>query len=614
MDSLLRKNFKASKDTVVGWEYKNEKEFLKQNKDETEDNELKMVKDGREWNLHSRVDMESPVDIWCEQFLDKNISYTSIFLIYGFGHKRYIEKLIEKYPDNAVFVYEPFQEVLIQQMKMYDMTELLKNEKLIIFTGDNRFEMWRKYVGSIISYDNYHDLICGVLPNYIKADEDEYKEFKETIEYCICNEVESMRMKVAAEENRGRNFLYNCNDFIHQAGIKELKDAFAKHKFDDYPAVVVSAGPSLENNVEELARYKGKAFIIGLNASLKVLRKHNITPDIMLSYDAKISDFTPFENEEINHIPLLTNITSDYRVVRANKSRRFYDYENNEYIGKLAGELNVKLIRSESGGCVANAAFAFAQRMGFNNIILIGQDLAYTNNKIHAGQRADKNDIDINEKEYVMVKGVYEDEVPTDRILCLYKKWFEERIADSPDLNVINATEGGAYIEGATHMTLKEALEKYCVGTEIDFRKIVDDSGMLFSDRKRKKALEIIHNSEMNIDNEKKALLDKKRIYERLDTLNRKQKYHTSEFKKCIKESGEVQKYIEESKEMELIQLFVNNTELFVKNKMREKETTAYDEIKLAVDSGKELIDGYVLACDKLKEAWDEVHRLIEEE
>ena len=47
---------------------------------------------------------------------------------------------------------------------------------------------------------------------------------------------------------------------------------------------------------------------------------------------------------------------------------------------------------------------------------------------------------------------------------------------------------------------------------------------------------------------------------------------------------------------------------------MREKETTAYDEIKLAVDSGKELIDGYVLACDKLKEAWDEVHRLIEEE
>lgn len=613
MDSLLRKNFEASKDTVVGWEYKNEKEFLKQNKDDTEYDELKIVKDGREWNLHSKVDMESPVDIWCEQFWDKNISYTSVFLIYGLGYKGYIEKLMEKYPDNAVFVYEPFQEVLIQQMKTYDMTDLLNKEKLIIFTGDKRFEMWRKYMGNIISYDNYHDLIYGVLPNYIKADEDEYKEYKEIIEYFICNEVESMRLMVAAEENRGRNFLYNCNDFIYQAGIKELKDAFTKYKFNDYPAVVVSAGPSLENNVEELAKYKGKAFIIGLNASLKMLRKHDITPDIMLSYDAKISDFTPFEDEEANHIPLLTNITSDYRVVRANKSRRFYDYENNEYINKLVAELNIKLIRSESGGCVANAAFAFAQKMGFNNIILIGQDLAYTNNKIHAGQRADKNDIDVNDEQYVMVKGVYEDEVPTDRIFCTYRKWFEDRIADNPDLNVINATEGGAYIEGATHMTLKEALEKYCVGTELDFRKIIDDSGMLFSDRKRKKALEIIHNSEMNIDNEKKVLLEKKKIYERLDILNRKQKYHTSEFKKCIKETGEVQKYIEESKDMEMIKLFVNNTELRVKNKMREKETTAYDEIKLAVDSGKELIDGYVLACDKLKETWEEVHRLIEE-
>ena len=34
----------------------------------------------------------------------------------------------------------------------------------------------------------------------------------------------------------------------------------------------------------------------------------------------------------------------------------------------------------DSGGSVANSAFSVARYLGFKNIILIGQDLAFTNN------------------------------------------------------------------------------------------------------------------------------------------------------------------------------------------------------------------------------------------
>lgn len=612
MDSLLKKNYIASKNTVLGWKYESEKEILRKYGTE-ELEELIIINNGKSWHTKSSIDMSLAIDIWGQQFDDKNITYASIFVIYGFGNMGYIEKLIEKYPENVVLVYEPFEEVIVKQMKNYDMTKLFENDKLYIFTGEERQKLWRKYIGSIVSYDNYHDIICVQLPNYVKIDIDEYIMFKQSIDYFICNEVESAKLMVTSEKNRGRNFLYNLYDFLSQSGIKNLKDTFAKYDLTGYSAIIVSAGPSLDRNIAELTKYKDKVFIIGLNASLNVLRSHNITPDIMLSYDPKISDISPFDDDYNNKIPLLTNLTADYRVVKRNRARRFFGYENNSYINKLAKKINVQLMDSDNGGCVANAAFAFAQTIGFKTIILVGQDLAYTNNKLHAGNRIDEKKLDLNQKKYIMVKGVYGDEVPTDRIMCTYRKWFENRINDYPELNVINATEGGAFIDGAIHMKLSDALKEYCTGENFDFRKVIDESEPAFSQEERAKAFEIISEAEREIAAEKKKLLGQKVVYEKIDLLNRKQKYHTTEFRKCLKNAGEIEKNIEDDMNMDLIKLFVNDAEVCIKNKMRKKEDNAYEEIKLAVDSGMELLDGYALACDKLKETWEEVHTLIEE-
>lgn len=614
MNSFLKKNFLAAEHSIIGWEFNSESQIGKKYKNEIENNKLKIVTESGKFTLQSNKDMEKAVEVWCEQFSDKNISYKSVFVIYGFGDIRYLRKMITKYPENSFFVYEPFEYVIINQMYKYDISDLLEKENLYIFTGKNRKQMLRGYMGSIITYQNFDSLVYGVLPNYIKADVKEYHEFKECIGYFIYNEIETARLLIASEKFRGRNFLYNLNDFVYQSGIKNLKKAFYNKKLDDYPAIIVSAGPSLEKNIDKLVEYKDKAFIVGVNASLRLLKENNIIPDIMVSCDARISDITPFENDEINGIPLLTNMMADYRVVKRNKARRFFGYENNEYINKMAEKLNVKIEEAETGGSVANAAFAFAQAMGFKTIILIGQDLAYTNNKIHAGKNSDENKIDTEDSEYIMVKGVCDDEVITDLIMCAYRRWFEDRIKDYPDLTVINATEGGAFIEGATHMRLDEALSKYCVGKNTDFRKLIDQCGYTFTDEERSRAIDIIKNTENNIRQIKNNILERKKIYEKLDMLNRKHKYNTSEFKKTVVEAGKIEKEIEDSLDMELVKLFVNKADVSVKNKLREKEGNIYEEIKLVVDAGTELLDGYALACDKLQSTWEEVHNLVETE
>ena len=63
----------------------------------------------------------------------------------------------------------------------------------------------------------------------------------------------------------------------------------------------------------------------------------------------------------------------------------------------------------------------------------------------------------------------------------LYKEWFEHRIKDNSDINVINATQGGAKIYGAVHMSLEDAVKKYCV---YDFNhEIIEEVPYLFSDQ-----------------------------------------------------------------------------------------------------------------------------------
>jgi len=68
-------------------------------------------------------------------------------------------------------------------------------------------------------------------------------------------------------------------------------------------------------------------------------------------------------------------------------------------------------------------------------------------------------------KNMITVKGNYVDKIPTRRDFRIFLDWFEMYIKGAKEhegIRVINATEGGAYIEGTEVMTLKDAIEEVC--------------------------------------------------------------------------------------------------------------------------------------------------------
>ena len=73
--------------------------------------------------------------------------------------------------------------------------------------------------------------------------------------------------------------------------------------FKGHPAIIVSAGPSLEKNIHLLREAKGKAVIIAVDAVLPTLVPAGVIPDIVVVLEANRTQFLVFQN-----IPLLRYI------------------------------------------------------------------------------------------------------------------------------------------------------------------------------------------------------------------------------------------------------------------------------------------------------------------
>lgn len=76
------------------------------------------------------------------------------------------------------------------------------------------------------------------------------------------------------------------------------------------------------------------------------------------------------------------------------------------------------------------------------------------------------NDGGVTQKEeeagkYTYVKGQNGEMLRTYHNFMIYKEWFESQIKES-GIQFINATEGGAYLEGAEYMTFERAVEQFC--------------------------------------------------------------------------------------------------------------------------------------------------------
>ena len=270
-----------------------------------------------------------------------------------------------------------------------------------------------------------------------------------------------------------KNIFDNIQEILNSPGIKLFKD-----KFSEKPAVIVSAGPSLDKNIEIIKSVRKNIIVITVATALKPLLKNGIKPDFCVSVDPNADTLESFDIENIPEDMWLIFDPCIPKTVCSLFNGRRIMIDSSIPLAKWLTEHNEIKGSLDNVYSVAHSAFYISKYMGCEPIIFVGQDLSFDGYRMHCKGTFynQKHEDNINSEttlgliEYNNYKKYSESITPTldifdnnsntTKAMETYKYQFKNKI--NQDSKILNATEGGVEIPGTENITLKEALNKYC--------------------------------------------------------------------------------------------------------------------------------------------------------
>ncbi len=403
-----------------------------------------------------------PVNSVLKDLKSRKIKSTGLVFFLGLGLGYELMGVIQNYmqKDSTLIVIERDIEVFINFLEQIDCRSIIAHNRIYLFIGMQKDEVY-PHLNQILSHTNakLYAKAVNIIENPLSftIHKDYYRAVIEAIKFA-CKEALMHFGNDPFDSLIGiRNTFLNINEIINYPGIKDLYD-----KFDNKPGIVVATGPSLNKNIHLLKGIEDKALIASVDASLRVLKRHNIKPHLVTSLERVIATsklFEGLEKEDVKDVYLAACPVIRPETYANFPGERIIVYRNFATFHWLEIDKGILDIGSSS----ANMAFKVLAALGCNPIILIGQDLAFgEDEKTHAegSTYGEKEQQYLKKERIIEVPGNYVEKIRTTDVWLRFLKAYEVDIAQYQG-KVINATEGGAKIEGTDLLTFKEAIERH---------------------------------------------------------------------------------------------------------------------------------------------------------
>lgn len=389
-------------------------------------------------------------------------------VVYGFALGYFIEALLEVVDErNPIFIIEPDLDLFYAAMGARDLRHIISCNHVYILLSDSANEVKNSFA-KLYDPHKYNDIIMTGLPGHQIVYSDSYVKTSSYVKDVVNGKLLSLVTMIKMGSDFATNSLLNVVAYCTHPGIRSLFD-----RFSGMPAIIVSAGPSLNKNIQLLKEAKGRAAILAVGTAVKPLKKWGIEPDFIFSIDPHPLNYEHFKGVDVGDSALVAEIQSNHMVFENYQGPLFVS--GNNVILKWFGDSIEKKGTTESGGSVAHNAMSAAYKMGANPIVFVGQDLAYSRDgHSHAAGTNYENKVysEGESLDYFYVKANDGGQLLTDRSFYQFIAFFQLFIEKYSDREYINATEGGALIQGTKLMTLQEVLDKYC-NKMLDVQRII---------------------------------------------------------------------------------------------------------------------------------------------
>lgn len=436
---------------------------------------LTVARDGYVWHLNSRLDPEGAANLYAERYEIKPFYKYFIFgLSDGLAVRKFLDKCDES---NAVIICEPDAAIMAEAFQQYDFEDLILDKRVWFCISEMQNEVY-KVVFATVEYSYIKLLDFCILPGYDILYEKECNTFMDEVLERISYEVAHKNTFITFNRKLPQNMLFHMKHMIGQRNVAQIKRSLERKNLKGIPAIIVAAGPSLDKNIRELKKAQDKAFIFVVDAALRTAIKEGIRPDLVCTVDPKAPDRFYETVGDQEFLWCCCSWTNLYPVKKYGKKVFYYNSIVPWWDKAIKEELDYEFPAIESGGCVSAEAFQIARYLGFDTIVFVGQDLAFTGGCSHTkgikGVLGD-NDAYIKTRKLKQVTDQEGNLVYTDFQMDVYRQWFEKKIKyEKGSLRVIDATEGGAQIEGAVNLSLKETIERECTN-QLEIHRILEE-------------------------------------------------------------------------------------------------------------------------------------------
>lgn len=358
-------------------------------------------------------------------------------------------------------VFELDKGVFLQALRAMDLSPLLSDPRVILIVGqDYDIPQTLAHVSNSLLLESIFTLrhlpTFNLHPDTYQKLDDDFFNYTNKLNI---NGATTLAFGTAYLTNRFRQLTAIRHDHF----LDRLKNTLA-----GIPVILVAGGPSLNKNIHLLPQAKGKAILIAVDSVLPNLTAHGIVPDFVCSIDPQEITYEKFANLafDLNETALICPPWITPRVPKYLQTKEVFWIFSQGNMERWLNNLLGGELTFAGVGTVGQLNLYAAIILGGSPIIFVGQDLAYSDGHDHAAKTVLSNQEFVqkqlkNKQGILWVKGTLGDEVATNRSFLGMIQTFEHIISQHPGL-YINATEGGAHIEGTEVMPLKKALDQHC--------------------------------------------------------------------------------------------------------------------------------------------------------
>ncbi|EOE5698580.1 6-hydroxymethylpterin diphosphokinase MptE-like protein [Campylobacter jejuni] len=411
-------------------------------------------------NVFMYENLEEEINFFYQSILEKTPRYPFI-CIYGIGNALLIKNLAKHY--KHLFVFESEIELFILALSTIDLSEELKVYKVVLFdcvAKDLEIQIAMIFdQQSILEYLSLYEMFISS-HYYLKYYETSILSLNE-----LCIKSASVAIRNADITcflpllTHGQ-FLQNIPSMLGSIPFQRILSE-RKNKFEN--AIVVSAGPSLTKQLPLLKAYQDKAVIFCADGALSMLEKEGIIPDYVTNLDCRDLAMKFFQNKEnLKQSIIALECATHPNVVRSLKAENCMIVLRNKALYQRFNLNDFGYI--DTGTHVSHFSYTLALALGFKNIIMIGQDLAFDEEGNSHSKGFSYGEQFSGEKTVPTLKTqAYggKGEVLTHITWNDYRVKLEYLFAcNDQKAKFYNATEGGARINFTEELSFKECCEK----------------------------------------------------------------------------------------------------------------------------------------------------------